>query len=412
MNEYIEGAKQRYQEFTEWRRTRPFAGAVLLILGGMIVGYVPTQLLPDIAVLSGSFSFIGLVFAVLISLSGVLVLLRPEYSTFFGIAGVVLSTASILGALGGLFIGMFVGTVGGILCFAWRPVASGSEGQSGAPSVGRNVPVVILLCVVGLLLLYFAHPLLPFLSFPGVSAQQSAQDVRVANCDNPNIDTNTGSGVTNQRLACQNPPQGGAGDFGGFTLTLGRFVTPSIQTTDTQIETSEFDSVRGVTLEIENPDYTQGFTARKNFVNPDTGNPYHLSITSQSGSIDGTGGGVFSAPRIRIDTTEIYGRQITGTVTVLFVPIDFTQNKKLICEPRNWAFLDAGASLGADVTIDDLTTNAHFARAFEWTLNDFDLVVEEGTDYNPQVEVQSDNGNTFALGSGDADTCPATYDGA
>ncbi|MFC6796983.1 MULTISPECIES: DUF6114 domain-containing protein [unclassified Haladaptatus] len=111
--------RQRHDRFTNWRSERPFAGGVLLILASAIIGYVPLQFAGELIFIGGTFTIIGLVFATFVFLSGVGALSMPEHSTIFGVAGVALSILSLMGALGGLFIGMLIGIVGGNLCVAW-----------------------------------------------------------------------------------------------------------------------------------------------------------------------------------------------------------------------------------------------------------------------------------------------------
>jgi hypothetical protein len=45
----------------------------------------------------------------------VVLVARPDYGLYAGPLGVVFSLLSLIGALGGLFVGMFLGVVGGFL---------------------------------------------------------------------------------------------------------------------------------------------------------------------------------------------------------------------------------------------------------------------------------------------------------
>jgi hypothetical protein len=107
--------------FREWREPRPLGGAVLLLLGGAMIGYVPAQFASELLLIGGTFTVIGLVFAVAVGFCGIAALAKPRFSTVFGTLGIVFSTLSLFGALGGLLVGMVVGTAGGILCYAWEP---------------------------------------------------------------------------------------------------------------------------------------------------------------------------------------------------------------------------------------------------------------------------------------------------
>lgn len=108
-------------QFSEWRQPRPVFGGSLLLLGGLIIGYVPVQFASELLLVGGVFTVIGLLFATLVVFCGIAVMADPRYSSVFGVLGAAFSTLSLFGALGGLFVGMFVGTAGGILAYAWRP---------------------------------------------------------------------------------------------------------------------------------------------------------------------------------------------------------------------------------------------------------------------------------------------------
>ncbi|MFD1587792.1 DUF6114 domain-containing protein [Halorientalis brevis] len=110
-------------EFHRWRQPRPLLGSSVLALGGLMIGYVPVQFTSELMFIGGAFTIIGMMFAVLVVFCGIASLVRPELSSIFGVLGIALSTLSLFGALGGLFVGMIVGTIGGILCYAWEPPA-------------------------------------------------------------------------------------------------------------------------------------------------------------------------------------------------------------------------------------------------------------------------------------------------
>lgn len=107
--------------FARWRRQRPFTGGVLLILAGLVIGYVPSQFAGALFLLGKSFTMIGVIFAVLVLMCGVMAITSPEYADLVGTAGVVFSILSIFGALGGFGIGLLLGVVGGNLAASWKP---------------------------------------------------------------------------------------------------------------------------------------------------------------------------------------------------------------------------------------------------------------------------------------------------
>lgn len=106
--------------FREWRATRPFWGGLLLIVASLIIAWVPIQFAFELMLIGGAFTVIGLVFALLVFLSGVAALLKPNLATLAGIAGIGFSILSLVGALGGLLIGALLGLAGGSLCIAWE----------------------------------------------------------------------------------------------------------------------------------------------------------------------------------------------------------------------------------------------------------------------------------------------------
>ncbi|WP_245853008.1 DUF6114 domain-containing protein [Natrinema ejinorense] len=114
----------RWQRFTRWRLQRPFLGGMLLCIAGVLIAWVPMQILPEIIFIGGEmagFLAIGAAFGVFVFLTGVFALYRPELADVIGVVGVALSILSIFGSLGGLLVGMLLGIIGGNLCLAWKP---------------------------------------------------------------------------------------------------------------------------------------------------------------------------------------------------------------------------------------------------------------------------------------------------
>ena len=108
--------------FAEWRRARPFGGALLLVVGGLLVAWPSLQVVLSTRPFdSYPTASLGTIVGAGIVFVGVAVLLRPERARILGVAGLVLASLSFLIAFGGYLIGMLVASAGGILCFAWRP---------------------------------------------------------------------------------------------------------------------------------------------------------------------------------------------------------------------------------------------------------------------------------------------------
>ncbi|WP_051263226.1 DUF6114 domain-containing protein [Tuberibacillus calidus] len=106
-------------KFKLWRNHRPFWGATLSVLAGLLILYIPIQLYA-IAFVPGSFAFVGFLFGGLVLILGVLAYLYPQFSTVLGVIIMFLSILSIMGALGGFLFGTIFGIVGGALCIAWK----------------------------------------------------------------------------------------------------------------------------------------------------------------------------------------------------------------------------------------------------------------------------------------------------
>lgn len=108
--------------FTRFRRTRPFWGSLVLLLGAYLVGN---------PIIGGGFSFIvdmgqnaaiALVIALGMALAALVALFAPAQRIFPGLIAMVLSVASLpLANLGGWIVGMLFGIIGSGMVFAWAP---------------------------------------------------------------------------------------------------------------------------------------------------------------------------------------------------------------------------------------------------------------------------------------------------
>lgn len=117
--DHVPGAWSR---FRSWRRARPFVGGLLLVVSGIEI-FLSTQLdLGNIRVQMGIEGFQAVVIPVLLALLGVLAMLMPAHHVFYGVIALVIAVYSIIGVnLGGFFVGMLLGAIGGILVVAWGP---------------------------------------------------------------------------------------------------------------------------------------------------------------------------------------------------------------------------------------------------------------------------------------------------
>ncbi len=108
--------------FRAWRRRRPFVGAVLTILAGVEMFFSGQLDVGKIHVQVGIEGLQATIIPVLMVLLGVLVIAMPVHRIFYGVISLVVSVYSLIGVnLGGFFLGMLLGSVGGILVVSWMP---------------------------------------------------------------------------------------------------------------------------------------------------------------------------------------------------------------------------------------------------------------------------------------------------
>ena len=109
---------------------KPLAAFVLSLIGGIIVLLVgiiisiATTLVTIIIGLGGTGGILGLpgvVCGVLMILGAVMLYTRPKQHVIWGAIVIVFSILSWWGAAGGIFIGLILGFIGGILGIIWKP---------------------------------------------------------------------------------------------------------------------------------------------------------------------------------------------------------------------------------------------------------------------------------------------------
>ncbi|HSZ38859.1 MAG TPA: DUF6114 domain-containing protein [Trebonia sp.] len=142
-----------WRAFRRWRRSRPFWGGLLLILGGVEMLALPLSGV----LIKGAIKFviyigIGGVFGVLIGAllitAGLVIWFNPTHRVFYGVAGIVLGLLSFPASnLGGFLLGMLLAIFGGAAAIAWTPLNAApappaeplppvSAGPLAAPSAG------------------------------------------------------------------------------------------------------------------------------------------------------------------------------------------------------------------------------------------------------------------------------------
>ncbi|MFD6177783.1 MULTISPECIES: DUF6114 domain-containing protein [unclassified Isoptericola] len=125
-------AVTRRQRFAAWRAGRPFWGATLAILAGLVLWFSGRLQLDNFEIQLGIEGMQTTLLPVALVLLGVLVMTQPQFRVFYGVITLAISVYSLLAVnLGGFGIGMILGVVGGVLEVSWMPrTGAGSEGAA------------------------------------------------------------------------------------------------------------------------------------------------------------------------------------------------------------------------------------------------------------------------------------------
>jgi hypothetical protein len=130
----------RESGFGAWSRQRPFLGGVLVVLAGIEMFFSGQLDIGNIHVQLGIEGFQATVIPVGMVLLGILAVLMPAHRIFYGVLALVLAVYSLIGVnLGGFFVGMLLGSVGGVLIVAWMPKAVPGE-HTGVPDQQAELP--------------------------------------------------------------------------------------------------------------------------------------------------------------------------------------------------------------------------------------------------------------------------------
>jgi hypothetical protein len=117
----------------KWRHNRPFWGGLFVLLGAGEILLSERAPIP-VVIHVGMQGLAGYLVPVVLLLCGLLLWFTPEQRTFYSIIAVLLSLVSwVTSNLGGFFVGMALGLVGGSLSFAWVRGNSAPAGQRQGP---------------------------------------------------------------------------------------------------------------------------------------------------------------------------------------------------------------------------------------------------------------------------------------
>lgn len=120
--------------FTAYRRTRPFWGGLLMMIGGLEIIQMMSFSLA-IAVGGGWNTSAGYILGGGLVIFGLCAWFTPYYSSLVGLLGVLVALAAFVGAnLGGLLVGTILGIVGGSMVWAWGEKAPKRVRRAGSRS--------------------------------------------------------------------------------------------------------------------------------------------------------------------------------------------------------------------------------------------------------------------------------------
>ena len=117
--------------FRHWRRQRPFAGGLLVALGGVEMFFSGQLDIGHLHVQLGIEGLQATVIPIALLLLGILAVTMPAHHVFYGILALVVAIYSLIGVnLGGFIVGMLLAGTGAVLVVAWM-------GPRAAAPVGR-----------------------------------------------------------------------------------------------------------------------------------------------------------------------------------------------------------------------------------------------------------------------------------
>src|SRR5699024_1876202 len=90
-------------KFKKWRNRRPFWGATLTLLAGLLILYIPLHLYA-IAFIPGNLVFVGFIFGGLMLITGIFSYIYPQFSPVLGVFSVFFFFISVIGVLAGFVV--------------------------------------------------------------------------------------------------------------------------------------------------------------------------------------------------------------------------------------------------------------------------------------------------------------------
>ncbi|GAA2982905.1 DUF6114 domain-containing protein [Actinokineospora diospyrosa] len=113
--------RRTWRTFGEWRKTRPFWGGVLVLLGAVPIFVLPLAPI-KVLVASGIAGVSGLLLGSIMAVLALSLWFTPHTRVIAGLITVLVSVAAFpLTNLGGFFIGSLLGILGGAMAASWAP---------------------------------------------------------------------------------------------------------------------------------------------------------------------------------------------------------------------------------------------------------------------------------------------------
>lgn len=131
----------RLPALTAWRHGRPCVGGSLTVLAGVEMFFSGQLDVGKIHVQVGIEGLQATIIPVLLIVLGVLAVTMPVHRIFYGVISLAVSVYSLIGVnLGGFFIGMLLGSVGGVLIVSWMPQSAPQPSVSTVETPRDAVP--------------------------------------------------------------------------------------------------------------------------------------------------------------------------------------------------------------------------------------------------------------------------------
>ena len=142
-----------------WRRTRPFWGGLLLMLGGAEMLLIPLSPLTVLVSLGlGGIAALGIGIALVVA--GLFLWLLPHTHHYVSVNALILSVISFAATnLGGFLVGMLLGIAGSAMGFGWTPVPQDAEEDPARPKIrdGQGTRTLGVLLPVAMVAGLVAH---------------------------------------------------------------------------------------------------------------------------------------------------------------------------------------------------------------------------------------------------------------